>query len=108
MAQSELSLAAVPAVPRASPPIVVLYVREPDHPACALDEHLIRVVGRYQGVELRLVDPNELAVEYSFLADCSPSVLVLRDGVVIGSAIGDGLPQRELDDMLHAATRWPH
>ena len=107
MAQSEVSLPLVVPLPRPGP-IVVLYVREPDHPACELDDHLIRVVARYEGVELRMVDPDHLAIEYAFLADCSPSVLVLRDGEVIGGAIGDRLPQRELDDMLHAAVRWPH
>jgi hypothetical protein len=91
----------------ASAGIVVLYVREATDEGGELEEQVRRVVARYPAVELRVVGPEVAAGLWSASAYRSPSVLILRGGVVVGGAMGDRLPQRELVEMLHAAVSWP-
>ena len=73
-----------------------------------LGVRLRRIAANYgPHVELQLVSADELPGPYAQTAHSTPTLVVLRDGAVIGEAIG-ALPARELDRLVRCAVEWPH
>ncbi len=69
-----------------------------------LDRRVGAIAERYsRWVELRVVGPVGDGDD-SF---GSPAVLLLRQGEVVGEAMGALLPMRELDDVVRRAVEWP-
>jgi len=80
--------------------ITLLYVRPPSEEMTELDRRVGAIAERYsRWVELRVVGDGE--------AFGSPAVLLLRQGEVVGEAMGALLPMRELDDVVRRAVEWP-
>lgn len=83
--------------------ITLLYVRPPCEERTELDRRVGAIAERYsRWVELRVV--GQLGDEEAF---GSPALLLLRQGEVVGEAMGALLPMRELDDVVRRAVEWP-
>ena len=87
--------------------VTLLYIRTNDGPHNVLDAGLTTIVARYAPV-VRLVPvaPHEVDPEYAAWAERTPTVLVIRNGRVVGEAIGAFLPVRELDRIVRCAVEW--
>ena len=73
-----------------------------------LGARLARIAAQYgPQVELVHVSADELPGPYAQTAHSTPTLVVLRDGAVVGEAIGT-LPARELDRLVRRAVEWPH
>lgn len=84
--------------------ITLLYVRPPSEEMTELDRRVGAIAERYsRWVELRVVGP--VGDESAFVG--SPALLLLRQGEVVGEAMGALLPMRELDDVVRRAVEWP-
>ncbi|HTE50330.1 MAG TPA: hypothetical protein VK698_05625 [Kofleriaceae bacterium] len=104
-------------------PIILLYVRPACEGVTELDRRVGLIAERYATwVELVVVRPEELAgspllkrpaeLEVRPAAgggssSISPALLLLRDGEVVGEAMGALLPSRELDHVVRCAVEWP-
>jgi len=83
--------------------ITLLYVRPPSEEMTELDRRVGAIAERYsRWVDLRVV--GRVGDEDAF---GSPAVLLLRQGEVVGEAMGALLPMRELDDVVRRAVEWP-
>ena len=83
--------------------ITLLYVRPASAERTELDRRVGAIAERYsRWVELRVVGP--VGDDGAFV---SPSLLLLRQGEVVGEAMGALLPMRELDDVVRRAVEWP-
>jgi hypothetical protein len=104
--------------------ITLLYVRPPNEEMTELDRRVEAIAERYsRWVELRVVGPTassgmirSLSRAGTVLAGgrmgddgsfSSPALLLLRQGEVVGEAMGALLPMRELDDVVRRAVEWP-
>ena len=88
-------------------PVTLLYIHS-EHETPALDGRIATVVDRYAPmVELVSVTADEVGERYPQIAGFAPAVLVLRHGQVVGEAMGDCLPQHELDTVVRCAVKWP-
>ena len=58
-------------------------------------------------VELQIKALSQAGRMARWTSPGSPAVLVLRRGVVIGEAMGEDLPVRELDQAVRRAVEWP-
>ena len=84
--------------------ITLLYVRPPSAEMTELDRRVGAIAERYsRWVELRVVGP--VGDDDAFAG--SPALLLLRQGEVVGEAMGALLPMRELDDVVRRAVEWP-
>jgi hypothetical protein len=93
----------------ATPPQVhVLYLRPTEHEFVALDQHIARLTIRFAGlVDVSVIDGDDLPPSLSHYGGRrTPTLLVLRDGRLIGEAVGT-LPLRELVGLLTCAVSWP-
>jgi hypothetical protein len=76
-----------------------------------LDRRVGAIVERYaRWVELVVVTPESLAgdPERERVAGAgSPALFLLRQGEVVGEAMGALLPTRELDQVVRQAVEWP-
>jgi hypothetical protein len=83
--------------------ITLLYVRPPCAEMTELDRRVGAIAERYsRWVELRVVGPVGDGDAFG-----SPALLLLRQGEVVGEAMGALLPMRELDDVVRRAVEWP-
>ena len=88
--------------------ITLLYLRPEGAAETELDARLREVARRYAPmVELEVKSLAEAGTLARWASPGSPAVLVLRRGVVIGEAMGDDLPVRELDRAVRRAVEWP-
>ncbi len=91
---------------RDSMPITLLYIRHHTDEPDELEADLHRITLRYAPlVHMRCVEPANLAGQFAFFAERTPVVLVIRDGQIVGEAMGD-LPMRELDRVVRCAVEW--
>ena len=91
----------------ADAPISVLYIRAAAADLPYLDRQIAILVERYAPhVELRVLAPEHVPAELADKTQRTPTVLVLRDGAIVGEAIGAFLPMRELDRMIRCAVEW--
>ena len=96
----------------AQPAITLLYARPTTEGSLdAVGARLARIVARYRAqggtnVDLQQVAADALPSPYAHTAHCSPTLVVLRDGEVVGEAIGT-LPSRELERLVRRAVEWP-
>lgn len=96
-----------PAGRRHNGSVTLLYIRPDDGSHDVLDARLATIIERYAPVvELIPVAPDEVDPEYARWAERTPIVLVIRQGRVVGEAIGAFLPVRELDRMVRCAVEW--
>ena len=97
--------------PERRPSITLLYVRPARDGLTELDRRVGAIAERYsQWVELVVVRPEELVAnpELERVARAgSPALLLLRQGEVVGEAMGALLPTRELDQVVRQAVEWP-
>lgn len=83
--------------------ITLLYVRPESAERTELDRRVGAIAERYsRWVELRVVGPVGDGDAFG-----SPALLLLRQGEVVGEAMGALLPMRELDDVVRRAVEWP-
>ena len=83
--------------------ITLLYVRPASPEMTELDRRVGAIAERYsRWVELRVVGPVGDGEAFG-----SPALLLLRQGEVVGEAMGALLPMRELDDVVRRAVEWP-
>jgi hypothetical protein len=83
--------------------ITLLYVRPPGEDLTELDRRVGTIAERYsRWVELRVVGQVGDGEAFG-----SPALLLLRQGEVVGEAMGAFLPMRELDDVVRRAVEWP-
>ena len=104
--------------------ITLLYVRPPSAEMTELDRRVDAIAERYsRWVELRVVGPTGSSGMIRSLVRAgtalaggpvgdgdaygSPALLLLRQGEVVGEAMGALLPMRELDDVVRRAVEWP-
>lgn len=88
--------------PREGARITLLYVRPPSAEMTELDRRVGAIAERYsRWVDLRVIGP------VGDEAFGSPALLLLRQGEVVGEAMGALLPMRELDDVVRRAVEWP-
>lgn len=88
--------------------ITLVYIRSAEAEPAELDLGLHRIVARYQPhVELCPMDLDDLPAEFAGFARRAPAVIVLRDGEIIGEAMGAAMPMRELDRVVRCAVEWP-
>ncbi|HLU65198.1 MAG TPA: hypothetical protein VKZ63_02945 [Kofleriaceae bacterium] len=95
-----------------APDVTLLYVRPEGAEETELDRRVGAIAERYAPwVSLKVVSPGELAGAGpdggGLAATGSPAVLLLREGEVVGQAMGALLPARELDDAVRRAVEWP-
>lgn len=89
-----------------TPPVTLLYVRGGDAGGTPLDCHVAAVACRY-GARVEIVAPADVCGLYPNAAEFAPAVLVLRDGRLVGEAVGESMPARELDSVVRCAVEWP-
>jgi hypothetical protein len=91
--------------------ITLLYVRPARDGLTELDRRVGAIAERYaRWVELVVVRPDQLAASLGLdrVADAgSPAVFLLRQGEIVGEAMGALLPTRELDQAVRQAVEWP-
>jgi hypothetical protein len=93
--------------------VVLLYVRPAREGLTELDRRVGVIAERYaRWVELVVVEPGQLAERPGLEAVAaassgSPALLLLRDGDVVGEAMGALLPARELEHVVRCAVEWP-
>lgn len=93
--------------------IELLYVRPPREGVTELDRRVVAIAERYaRWVELVVVEPGDLALRpgletVAAASSASPVLLLLRDGDVVGEAMGALLPARELEHVVRCAVEWP-
>ncbi len=87
-------------------PVTLLYVRGSSKSATPLDGHVAAISSRY-GARVEIVAPEEVRARFPHAAEFTPAVLVLRDGRLVGEAVGEWLPPRELDTVVRCAVEWP-
>jgi hypothetical protein len=86
--------------------VVVLYVRDDSEEVTRLDIQVAAIVERYKPfVVLQVVTPEELPEDVS--GGVAPRLLVMRDGELVGQAMGALLPAREIDRVVRCAVEWP-
>lgn len=92
-------------------PIELLLVRPDDCELRELENTLRSIVSRYGPmVHMRVVNKVPESLGRANRPDCGvqqPLVLVVRDGQVVGEAMGSLLPARELDRVVRCAVEWP-
>lgn len=97
--------------PEREPCITLLYVRPAQEGLTELDRRVGAIAERYaQWVELVVVRPEDLdgwPGAQSMAGSGSPALLLLRQGEVVGEAMGALLPTRELDQVVRQAVEWP-
>lgn len=94
--------------PRHGAPITLVYLRPDSAEVTELDGRLAEIARRYAPiVALEIRRSTEAGPLARWSSPDSPAVLVLRRGVVIGEAMGDSLPVRELDQAVRRAVEWP-
>jgi hypothetical protein len=99
--------------PRQGAFITLLYVRPAREGMTELDARVGAIVERYaRWIELVVVRPEELGdwpgIEPAAGAGAgSPALFLLRQGEVVGEAMGAFLPTRELDHVVRCAVEWP-
>ncbi|HYU14735.1 MAG TPA: hypothetical protein VEL05_01635 [Candidatus Acidoferrum sp.] len=97
--------------PGGRPLITLLYVRPFREGLTELDRRVGAIAERYaQWVELVVVRPEDLVASPDLervAASGSPALLLLRQGEVVGEAMGALLPARELDQVVRRAVEWP-
>ena len=87
-------------------PVTLLYVRTSGDVASLFDQRLGEVVRRYQPfVELRSLRPEEVEALTGERPQ-APQLFVLRGGEIVGQAMGEFLPSRELDRVVRCAVEW--
>jgi hypothetical protein len=83
--------------------ITLVYLR-PDGCSHELEDRLREVARRFGAAVEIVVRPwCEAGRLARWAAPGSAAILVLRRGVVVGEALGDGLPSRELDRVIRRA-----
>jgi len=88
-------------------PVTLLYIRSDHDSHDVLDAGLATIVGRYAPLVVLIpVSPDEVEPQFARWAERTPTVLVVRDGKVVGEAIGAFLPVRELDRVVRCAVEW--
>jgi hypothetical protein len=102
--------------------ITLLYVRPGHEGVTELDRRVGAIVERYaRWVELVVVTPEALAEDADLTPEAlagdaemgrvvgagSPALFLLRQGEVVGEAMGALLPTRELDQVVRQAVEWP-
>lgn len=91
------------------PALITLLLVQPDSAEpTELLETLEPIVRRYTPL-VKLCVVNEVPTELPRRVPRSsaPIVLVIRDGAIIGEAMGTRLPARELDRVIRCAVEWP-
>ena len=92
-------------------PIELLLVRPDDGELSELETTLRAIVTRYSPmVDMRVVSQVPDGLGRLVRPACGvsqPLVLVVRDGQVVGEAMGSLLPARELDRVVRCAVEWP-
>ena len=97
-----------PAQVERTAPIELLLVRPNEGELVELEATLRAIVGRYSPmVELRVVTEVPTNLDRPAGRPGQPMVLVLRQGQVVGEAMGSLLPARELDRVVRCAVEWP-
>ncbi|RMH37861.1 MAG: hypothetical protein D6689_20645 [Deltaproteobacteria bacterium] len=87
--------------------VTLLYIREPAAPRAALDARVATIAARHAPhVAVVPVAPGDVPAPYARWSAWAPCVLVLRDGAIVGEAIGASLPVRELDRVVRCAVEW--
>jgi hypothetical protein len=99
--------------PRGGAYITLLYVRPAREGMTELDARVGAIAERYaRWIELVVVRPDEVAAlpgmeAVSVAGSSSPALFLLRQGEVVGEAMGAFLPARELDHVVRCAVEWP-
>ncbi len=108
MARFDSTSPAPAAIDEVGPAITLLYARPPTTGALdTLGARLARIAARYGSqVELQQVTASQLPSPYAQTASSTPTLVVLRNGAIVGEAIGS-LPARELECLVRRAVEWP-
>lgn len=91
--------------------ITLLYVRPGQDGVTELDRRVGAIAEKYaRWVDLVVVLPEALTGDSDM--ECvvgagSPALFLLRQGEVVGEAMGALLPTRELDQVVRQAVEWP-
>jgi hypothetical protein len=93
---------------RGAAAITLIYIRPEAGFETYLDVSLAEIARRYAPkVELKRMTAAEAGDLADWASPGSPAILVMRRGAVIGEAMGDALPVRELDQAVRRALEWP-
>lgn len=108
MARARKELATPPAGHEEAP-ITLLYVRPPGRHAIELERRLREIAHRHAPLVEVVVAaelPADLGFELRARFGRPPTVLILRRGEMVGEAMGELLPAREIERVVRRAVEW--